>query len=192
MIEKKISDFILNRRLAQIKRYHSTPLHQNENVAEHCFYVALIARALCSVLEENGQEVNKCEVMEKALVHDMEEMFSGDIAQPFKYADPELKKLIDKLNEKSIDKAFEGLPKKLAEHFKFLWSDYHAGNKMEDKVIKIADRLSLVSYCLEQIKLGNKFMVEILDNGIKMLKNYKLDWLNPIIEDIEKERAALK
>ena len=186
-----ISKFILNRRLAQIKRYHSTPMHSNETVAEHTFYVTIIARSLCGLLEEKGQKVDKLEVVEKALIHDIEEMFSGDIAQPFKYADPELKKLIDELNEKSVDRAFEGLPVKLAEHFKRIWTEQHQNLKFEDKIVKIADRLSLVAYCFEQIKLGNSFMIDILDHGIKLLKDYEFDWLKPIISDIEKERSLI-
>lgn len=190
-MESKISDFVLNRRLAQIKRYHSTPMHQNETVAEHSFYVTIIARALCGLLEERGEKVDKLEVMEKALVHDMEEMFSGDIAQPFKHADPELRKLIHKLNESSVDKAFEGLPPDLAKHFRFLWDDYNKENKLEDQIVKISDKLSLVAYCIEQMKLGNQYMAEILDNGIKLLKHNEFEWLTPIINDIEKERSAL-
>jgi len=191
ILENKISEFILNRRLAQIKRYHSTPMHQNETVAEHSFYVTIIARALCGLLEEKGEKIDKLEVMEKALVHDMEEMFSGDIAQPFKHADPELKKLIHKLNENSVDMAFEGLPIDLAKHFKYIWSDYNKENKIEDTIVKIADKLSLISYCLEQIKLGNRFMFDILTNGIKLLEIYKFEWLEPILSDIEKEKEKL-
>ena len=129
--------------------------------------------------------------MEKALVHDMEEMFSGDIALPFKNSDEELKNLIYKLNEKSVDKAFEGLPSGLAVHFKNLWVENQQEKKIEDKIVKIADRLSLVAYCLEQIRLGNKFMVDILDNGIKLLESYDYNWLKPIISDIEKERENI-
>lgn len=191
-MKNQISKFILNRGLAQIKRYHSTPLHQNETVAEHTFYVTIIARALCGLIEENGTKVNTLEVLDKALVHDMEEMYSGDILQPFKYADPELKRLVDKINDKLVDKAFEGLPDKLAKHFKHIWSDYHEGKRIEDKIVKMADRLSLIAYCLEQIKLGNTFMIEILDNGIKLMEQFEFKWLEPILKDIKKERSSMK
>lgn len=187
-----VSQFILNRRLAQIKRYHATPLHQNETVAEHSFYVAMIARAICGVLAEKGIKVKTQEVLEKALVHDIEEMFSGDIIQPFKYSDSTLKELIDQLNVKSIEKAFEGLPPHLATHLKNLWQDYHAEAALEDKIVKISDRLSLIAYCLEQIRLGNRFMVEILDNGMKILSQYEFSWLEPIMRDIKKEIVKLK
>lgn len=187
----KITQFILNRRLAQVKRYHATPLHQNETVAEHSFYVAIIGRAICGLLEENGKKINTQEVLEKSLIHDVEEMFSGDIIQPFKYADPMLKTLIDMLNEKSVEKAFEGLPKQLSNHFKNLWKNYHRENSLEDQVVKIADKLSLVAYCIEQIRLGNKFMVEILDNGMTLLSDYKFPWLKPILTDIKKETKTL-
>jgi len=187
----RISQFILNRRLAQVKRYHATPMFQNETVAEHCYYVALLGRAICGILEEQGIRVNTQRVLEKALIHDIEEMFSGDIIQPFKYSDPSLKKLIDELNTKSLDKAFEGLPKNLAAHFKNLWSDYKDEKTFEDTIVKIADRLSIVALCLEQIKLGNKFMVEVLRNGMKLLSQYKFSWLAPIAADIKKEITKL-
>lgn len=183
----QVSHFILNRRLAQVKRYHATPLHQNETVAEHSFYVAMIGRALCGVLEEDGIKVKTQEVLEKALIHDIEEMFSGDIIQPFKYADPTLKELIDKLNLKSVDQAFEGLPSSLANHLIYLWKDYHKEESLEDKIVKISDKLSLIAYCLEQIRLGNRYMVEILRNGMKLLESYNFSWLKPIILDIKRE-----
>lgn len=186
-----LSQFILNRRLAQVKRYHATPLHQNETVAEHSFYVAMIARAICGELSERGVRVNTQEVLEKALIHDIEEMFSGDIIQPFKYSDPTLKELIDKLNLKSVDQAFEGLPPTLAAHLINLWKNYHAEKKLEDKIVKISDRLSLIAYCLEQMRLGNRFMVEIFENGMKILLEYKFSWLRPILADIKKEARSL-
>lgn len=188
-MSSKISAFILNRRLAQIKRYHATPLQQNETVAEHSFYVAMIARALCSVIPT--QKIDVLEVVEKALVHDIEEMFTGDIIQPYKYYDPKLKNLIDKINDTMVKKAFEGLPPKLASHLTFLWSDYHQHKKIEDKIVKIADKLSLVAYCLEQIQLGNQFMKPILDNGLAMLSEYKFSWLTPVLADIKKEARKI-
>ena len=65
MNTKNISEFILNRRLAHIKRYHNEPIPQNENVAEHTYFVTIIARSLCGLLEESGEKINKEEVMEK-------------------------------------------------------------------------------------------------------------------------------
>ncbi len=191
-MKNQISQFILNRRLAQIKRYHATPLHQNETVAEHSFYVAMIARSLCGLLEESGTKVNTLEVVDKALIHDIEEMFSGDIIQPFKHANPRLKKLIGELNTKFVEKAFEGLPKQMAAHFKNLWAEYHEGRELEDKIVKVADILSLIAYCLEQIKLGNTYMVEILNNGVRLIKNYKFSWLRPILVDVNSEIKNLK
>ena len=185
----KISTFILNRRLAQIKRYHATPLHQNETVAEHSFYVAIIARALCSIVPD--KKINILQVVEKALIHDMEEMFTGDIIQPYKYYDQKLKKLINRINDTMVKKAFEGLPPKLAAHFTDLWSTYHQDKKIEDKIVKIADKLSLVAYCLEQIQLGNKFMKPIFVNGMRLLSEYKFTWLSLILADIKKEARKI-
>lgn len=178
-----LADFILNRRLAQVKRYHATPLHQNETVAEHSFYVAIIARTLCDVVDEKG--ISILEVVEKALIHDIEEMFTGDIIQPFKYYDTNLKKLIDKINENMVQKSFEGLPSELADHFRLLWLDYHRKDKLENKIVKIADRLSLVAYCLEQIQLGNSFMKPIFQNGMTLLRQYKFKWLEPVLNQID-------
>lgn len=188
-MSSNISIFILNRRLAQIKRYHATPLPQNETVAEHSFYVAIIARSLCSIVP--GGKVDILEVVEKALIHDIEEMFTGDIIQPFKYYDPKLKKLIDEINNTMVEKAFDGLPRDLADHFTYIWSDYHKNQKIEDKIVKIADKLSVVSYCFEQIQLGNKFMIPILKNAFEMLLEYKFNWLKPVLVEIKKETKKI-
>lgn len=191
MPKTKIAKFILNRRLAQIKRYHATPLHQNETVAEHSFYVAIIARAICGLLEDKKIKVDKLEVLEKALIHDIEEMFTGDIIQPYKYADYKLKKLIDEINTTFVKSAFEGLPEKLAGHFNNLWLSYHKAKTLEDDIVKISDRLSLVAYCIEQIRLGNHYMIEILENGMKLLHQNKYRWIKPILADIKKEYAKI-
>jgi len=191
-MRSEITKFILNRGLANVKRYHISPLTHHESVAEHSFYVALIARSLCDIAEESGEKINVLEVLEKALVHDMEEMYSGDILTPVKHANPEMARMIEQIGEKSFELVLKELPKKQAEHFRFIWLDYHKRLKIEDKIVKIADTLSLIAYCLEQINLGNKFMIQILNNGIDGLRNYNFAWLDLIISDIEDEKEKLK
>lgn len=194
MEPKTLADFILNRGLAEVTRYHSTPRRHDESVPEHSHYVTLFSDVLCDILEEKGKKIDRIDVLEKSLVHDMEEMYSGDIKHPFKNANPKLKKLIEDQAKMLIGKAFEGLPEKTAKRFKKRWDDYHDVTKsksIENIIVEVADTLSLVSYCLEEMRAGNQRMTEIYNNGMKRLKSYNYSWLKPVLLKIEKEKSIV-
>lgn len=67
-------------RLQQIKRYPICHTNRDQSVAEHSFNVAIIAKHLAEAV--TGMRMG--EVLEYALIHDMDEVFTGDIASSFK------------------------------------------------------------------------------------------------------------
>jgi len=74
-----------NRSLAHVMRFNLKPQHFPESVSDHSYFVAYIVSILCHLLgKQSGHTVDKQKALEMALVHDMEEMFSGDIVTPFK------------------------------------------------------------------------------------------------------------
>lgn len=66
-------------RLAEIKRWHIVHLNQKQSVAEHSFFVALLAMRLASAI---GAPVGR--TVQYALLHDAEEAWTGDIPSPVK------------------------------------------------------------------------------------------------------------
>lgn len=68
-------------RLMQVKRYPICHVNRDQSVAEHSYNVTLIAMELAY---EAGEPELVTEVMKYALVHDMEEVYTGDIPSSFK------------------------------------------------------------------------------------------------------------
>ncbi len=171
---------IVNRSLAHVMRFNLKPQHFPESVAEHSFFVAYITAILCSLLEEEKVSVQKEKAVTMALVHDMEEIFSGDILTPMKHYSPEVTAAIQKVNQEMIQKIFQDLPQGLAAHFISLWSEEMKGDSIEAQVVKVADRLSLIAKCSEEVRVGNEFFKEIQETGLCLLEEYDKPWWQKI------------
>ena len=72
---------------------------EEHNVAAHSFKVTQAAQMLGDIEEQAGHEVDWRSLYEKALNHDYTEKFIGDIKTPVKYATPELRKMLAKVDE---------------------------------------------------------------------------------------------
>lgn len=70
--------FLFKLRLMQVKRYPICHTNRDQSVAEHSFNVAIIAGHLTEDFDR------RAEVVEYALHHDMEEVYTGDIPSSFK------------------------------------------------------------------------------------------------------------
>ena len=171
---------IQNRSLAHVMRFNLKPQHFPESVADHSYFTAYIVSILCHLLEKEGEAVDKQKALEMALVHDMEEMFSGDIVTPMKHHSPELAAAIQKVNKELIGDVFAGLPQEMASHYVALWNEEGKGESLEAQVVKVADKFSLISKCAEEVRVGNEFFQEIYDAGLKFLQEYDKPWWQKI------------
>lgn len=175
---------ILNRALAHIVRFSATPQHFPESVAEHSFYTSYFTALICKLLEGKGENVDTAKAISMALIHDTEERFSGDILSPFKHYSPEVTNAIKKVNNEVIDISFEGLPDSLKEYYISLWKEEGKGESIEARVVKMADRLSLISKSAEEVKAGNKFFVDIYEDQLKAFQEYDYPWWVKIRDDV--------
>ena len=171
---------IKNRSLAHIVRYSAHPQHFSESVAEHSFYTAYIAAILCRLLKEEDVEIDTEKTISMALVHDAEEVFSGDILGPFKHYSKEVTEAIRKVNVEIIQDAFEGLPNSLRNHFVSLWVEEGEGVSIEAQVVKMADRLSLIAKSGEEVNAGNEFFREMYEDQLALLNRDDKPWWNAI------------
>jgi len=176
MKEPKIFRHVMNRSLAHVMRFNLKPQHFPESVADHSYFTAYIVAILVHMLEKEGIEVNKEKALTMALVHDMEEIYSGDIVTPFKYYSPEVTEAIKKVNQELIGNVFDDLPEDTASHFISLWNEEGKGETIEAQVVKVADKLSLVSKCAEEVQVGNEHFQSIYDSGLKFLNEYDKPW----------------
>lgn len=179
-----IFDHVRNRSLAHIVRFSAKPQHFQESVAEHSFYVAYIARMLCDLLKDKNITIDAEKTISMALLHDMEEMYSGDILSPFKHHSDKVRDAIREVNRELIQTAFEDLPESLARHYVALWNEENMQESIEARVVKIADRLSLIAKCLEEIRAGNEFFKPIYERELKKLKDTPHSWWKEIRDHV--------
>lgn len=147
-------------RLRFITRFSNCPRIHDESVAEHSYYTAFFALLILHQLEARGMRVDRGSTLAKALMHDVDECFSGDFIRMFKHSNPELKKEIDLACERFARVLVESLSYEegvRADLFRF-WSE--SKQEIEGKVVSFADFLSVVSYIAQEIESGNARMKE--------------------------------
>jgi len=160
--EERIVKFIFEQhnRLSCIIRFNNTPTLTSESVAEHSYYVAFLAMMFGDYLDDKGCDINRELLLKMALVHDLEEIISGDIIKILKTG--EFKKALDKLNCKSMQYLCDVLGGKRAEDYYHIWELAKEKQCVEAKIIDLADLLSCLIYSIKEIHCGNRYFKEIL------------------------------
>lgn len=177
-------EHFLDRSLTHVMRFSSIPQQFQESVAEHSFYVAYFTSIVIYFLKKRKERVDEARALKIALIHDMEEKFSGDILTPFKYYSQELYHAIRKVNRETIPLAFEYLPASLAKDFIAFWKEDADRVTKEAQIVKVADKLSLLSKCKEEITLGNAFFKPIYERELKALDELEWPWWQKIKDEI--------
>lgn len=155
--------------LKNIIRYNNKYTITKESVAEHSFYVAIIAMKICEKLKL-PKEI-QYEVLIKALLHDMPEIILNDITH-------DTKKL---LNLQSLLNIYE--KKYYEENFpEYIHILYNFNNKkIIDSIVTLADILSVKQFCILEKKLGNS------TNDLKIIYKDTLKRENNIIKELKGE-----
>ncbi len=65
--------------------------HETSNLAEHHYLVAMIGWLLCEHINEDEQLVDTEAVMKMCMLHDLGELFGGDLSAPLSRKKPEMK-----------------------------------------------------------------------------------------------------
>ena len=153
----KIFDHLLNRSLAHVTRFNNRPQHFPESVAEHTFFVSYFALLICELIGKEKIKIDAEKVLKMAIIHDFEESLSGDILNPFKHYNDKVYETIKEVNEELIQEAFAELPKNLQEKFINIWQEETKENTIESQVVKVADKLSLLSKCFPHFEIFRSF-----------------------------------
>ena len=144
------------------KRYHTQHVNKENTVAAHSFGVAWMVYFLTSV---DGQVCSHNLIM-AALAHDLAEQVTGDISSPTKRKFPDLAKMVQEMEIEL-----------LSEHN--LNFEAHL-TPDEKRILKLADCLDGALYCIGEIQLGNRSIMEVYNrycNYITQLNPTKHEWL---------------
>ena len=134
------------RMAGRIRRLHIRPMNgEEQNVAAHTWGVVMI-------LLDLFPDVSRDAII-FALRHDVPEVVTGDIPANVKWDNAELEEALEK-REKEFLEAMG-------------WKTKHAGVPSWDReslYIKIADRVELLFFCLEQMYMGNWLLTDVYVN----------------------------
>lgn len=128
-----------------VVRYHCAPIDQKQSNSSHQWEVAVI-------LTQIYPQVS-AQLLTFALTHDVAEMVTGDMPSPIKKEVPELKAILDELEEDYR----QDLGLQSEEHF----------SEEELLAVKYADILSGIYFTTHRVNCGDKGAVPIRDNWLK-------------------------
>lgn len=124
------------------KRFHTADTLTEQTVAEHSFGVAW----LCHLLLPNARK----DVILAALAHDLAEHVVGDVSSVFKKAHPDFRMSLQVLEDKLLKEHGVGFEVGLTDE--------------ERRVLKVADLVDGMLFCLRERSMGSKIAVNIYNN----------------------------
>lgn len=163
-----------------IRRWGLMRNMSEETLSEHCYDVAVLTHALCSIGNEifnRGYDCGKAVCY--ALFHDVQEVYTGDMPTPAKYYNEEMRTNYARIEENATRQLISKLPPELSGIYDDLLhpdlSEYRA-------IIKAADKLSAYIKCLEELKCNNNEFKSAAGSTLKTLRSYNLPELGYFME----------
>lgn len=142
------------------------------NLAEHHYLVTMLAWQLCEIVNKKGAKIDTYKVLKFSLLHDIGELFGGDIGMYYAKANPKARmyaKQFEEENQKFVSNFFSNKKEVID-----LTKEILDSNSDEAHISKIADYLEVTHYKLfnNQFKKKDlKLIVPKLREKIDKLKD---------------------
>lgn len=128
---------------------------EEHNVAAHSWKVSQYAMFFGTLEERQGTPIDWKSLYEKTINHDFAEVFIGDIKTPVKHASPELKAMLNHVEEKMMEKFIrEEIPPDFQEVF-FHRMKEGKDETVEGRLLEFADKLDQFYEAFAELKRGN-------------------------------------
>ena len=157
---KKLAEFF--HAMSAINRFSQFRLVNPESVLEHTGMVAMMTMVLCDMAHIEDRDAYLA--LRHALVHDVDEILTGDISNPTKYASLESERVFAEVADINM--------RKISEQYDF---PYH-GDWSQDQyssthiIVKLADTIAVFYKAYQEIELfGNKSMKDAIQQLIPAL-----------------------
>ncbi len=169
-------------RLKHIKRWGLMRNTTDENVAEHSFFVVLVAHALCVIKNSYfSGSVDEKEVLLSALYHEASEVITGDLPTPIKYFDDDIKASYKKIEAHAQGTLINMLPYEMRPRvMPYVLED--TGDEVK-KIVKAADRLCAYIKCIEEVGCGNKEFEKALKRTKEAVKAMNMSEVDYFMEN---------
>jgi 5'-deoxynucleotidase len=147
-------------RMRLIKRWGLMRNTYEENIQEHSLQVALVAHGLAVIRNAYFEgSVNPDRVVSLAVFHESGEVFTGDLATPIKYFNPEIKRAYDAIEAFAKSRLIAMLPDEMRESYQSLLFASEEDKELW-KLVKAADKICAYLKCVEELKSGNQEFVK--------------------------------
>lgn len=167
-------------KMSSIIRYSWIKTHNPQNLAEHSYYVVLIADLISEdILKNNNNiELDRYKVLKYAMYHDIEEVYTWDIITPVKYKSKTLLKELENIGhillKEWLNISFEN-NLHIVENIRSYFNEYEENKykNLENQIVKFSDQLEAFFYCISELKMWNNNFYLI---SIEILKWIKRKW----------------
>ena len=163
----------------EIIRYNGKHKLKQENIAEHSFMVAINIIKVCKALSLPDNIRDKAVTM--GILHDISEKYVGDIAFEFK-SEEDNKEILAELFDDYEKKLYQN---KYKSEYGLIYKDVYKGNNsIEDRLVKLADSMSVVQYSGREKVLGNTTLaMSTINIQAKIRVKYDYDRLLTALEE---------
>lgn len=167
--------FAMMSRMKYIERWALMRNARQETISEHSMEVSMLAHALAVIGNERlGKNYNAEKVALIGLFHDANEIITGDLPTPVKYANDKIKDAYKEVEKVACEKLISMLPEDMRKSYESIFF-----LKEEDillwKLVKGADKLSAYIKCIEEENAGNKEFSTAKNTIYNQLKEIQLD-----------------
>lgn len=174
---RAVSYLMKIRGLMNLKRYQNLFMFKQRSVAEHSWSVSRIAHGLALIeMREFGKEIDMASLLQKTLMHDEIELWTGDILSMSKRRTPSMSRAVATLEKKVFSEEYtETLPDNWAELFRKFTLDAK-DETIEGHLLHASDVIDTVFEAMDEIKLGNhEYFDDVLHNSLEKLMTMELD-----------------
>jgi 5'-deoxynucleotidase YfbR-like HD superfamily hydrolase len=130
------------------------------NLAEHHYLVTMLGWQLCEIVNKEGAKIDTFKVLKFSLLHDIGELFGGDIGMYYAKANPQARiyaKQFEEENQRFLSKFFDN-----EEEVANLTKEILESKSDEAHISKIADYLEVTHYKLFNDQLKKEDIVLII------------------------------
>lgn len=160
--------------LSSIQRYSQTFLIKKENVLEHSGFVVLFCYLIGKQLQSEGVEINMGRLLSKAIIHDIDEIITGDVPRPTKYFNARSIIIFKEMEQTGTRLFLKDLidDDSILESIYSDWEESKIG--VAGGIVKLAD-LSAVVYKAweEQSLLSNKNLAKHILGAIDAIEQFR-------------------
>ena len=155
--------------MSNVRRWSHAYCHKEEFILEHTAVVAIIA---LKIGKDLGADMGS--LLTKALVHDMEEVITGDVPTPTKYSNATITKEFRKLERLAAHEVATAFGE-------WAFNDWAASkdHTIEGQIIRLADCAAVVFKINQELILGNRYFKQFTENCWAALEQQRMDKLTP-------------